>query len=124
MAREVHELHLELLLGKGVFDPMDNRIGRIEEVRAEQQGDEWVIVEYLVGIAAIFERLSAWNLGTGLLHLLGGRNLHQGYRVPWDKLDLSNPEHPRLLCTLDQLKEMSHQLEMQAETEDSKPNNK
>jgi hypothetical protein len=110
------ELHLELLLGKSVFDTMNNPIGRIEEVRAEQQGDEWVIREYLVGVVAIFERLSAWNLGAGLMHLLGARNLHQGYRVPWDKLDLSDPGQPRLLCTLDELKEISHQLE--AETED------
>jgi hypothetical protein len=110
-----NELYLELLLGKCVFDKMNNRIGRIEEVRAEQQDDEWVIVEYLVGIAAIVERLSAWNLGAGLLHLLGARNLHQGYRVPWDQLDLSDPEQPRLLCTLDELKEISHQLEAEDE---------
>lgn len=105
------ELRLELLLGKCVFDAVGDRVGRIEEMRAEQQNDEWVILEYLVGIAAIVERLSAWNLGTGLLHLLGARKIHKSYRIPWDKLDLSDPDRPRLTCTVDQLKEISKQLE-------------
>jgi len=105
------ELRLELLLGKCVFDAVGDRVGRIEEMRAEQQNDEWVILEYLVGIAAIVERLSAWNLGTGLLHLLGARKIHKSYRIPWDKLDLSDLDRPRLTCTVDQLKEISKQLE-------------
>ena len=40
------ELHLELLLGKPVTDSTGKCIGRIEEVRAKQQGDEWIIHEY------------------------------------------------------------------------------
>lgn len=41
------EVHLELLLGKSVVDQAGKPVGRIEEVRAEQQVDEWVIHEYL-----------------------------------------------------------------------------
>lgn len=104
MAREVH---LELLLGKGVLDSKDRLIGRIEEVRAEQQGDEWIIKEYLIGNAALLERLSAWTIGLSILRLLGARKIYGGYSVPWDKLDLTNPDKPRLLCTLDELKELS-----------------
>ncbi|HEY9641793.1 MAG TPA: hypothetical protein V6C57_14995 [Coleofasciculaceae cyanobacterium] len=100
------ELHLELLLGKSVVDPLGHQAGLIEEVRAEQQGEDWVIVEYWLGISAIVERLSAWSLGTGLLHFLGARKIRKSYRVPWDKLDLSDPDHPRLSCTLDDLKEI------------------
>ncbi len=105
------ELHLELLLGKCVFDALGDRVGRIEEVRAEQQEDSWVILEYLIGVAAIVERLSAWNLGTSLLHFLGARKLNKSYRVPWNKLDLSNPDRPHLICSIDELKEISQQLE-------------
>ena len=101
------ELHLELLIGKCVFDVVGNRVGRIEEVRAEPQGDEWTIIEYYVGVAAILERFSAWNLGTGLLHFLGARKLHKGYCIPWDKLDLSDLEHPRLFCKMDELKKIT-----------------
>lgn len=103
---ETRELHLELLLGKPVVDPNGNHVGHIEEMRAEQRGDEWVIVEYLVGIAAIAERLSAWTIGASLLRLLGAHKFRTGYRVPWNKLDLSEPDHPRLMCTVAELKEI------------------
>lgn len=97
------ELHLELLTGKCVVDLTGARMGYISEVRAEQQDDEWVIVEYWVGVAATLERLSVWHLGSSLLHRLGAYNMHKNYRIPWDKLDLSDPEHPRLTCAIDEL---------------------
>lgn len=103
------ELHLELLLGTDVRDSIGQSVGRIEEVRAQQQGDEWVIQEYLIGIPALLERLSAWTIGLKILHGLGAHKIFGGYRVPWDKLDLTNPEEPRLLCTLEELKTLSEQ---------------
>lgn len=105
------ELHLELLLGKQVLDCEGQAIGRIEEIRAEQQGDEWVIQEYLVGSMALLERLSAWKIGMGILKLLGARKLHAGYRIPWNQLDLSNPESPSLQCSCSDLKALNEQLE-------------
>lgn len=98
------EIHLELLLGKQVLDSTGKAIGRIEEVRAEPQGEDWVVQEYLIGYAAILERLSAWTIGLGILHLLGARKIHGGYTVPWEKLDLTNPDKPRLRCSLAELK--------------------
>ncbi len=108
-----HEIHLELLLGRRVLDSTGKTVGRIEEVRAQQQGDEWVVHEYLIGYAALLERLSAWTIGLGILHLLGARNIHGGYRVPWEQLDLANPQQPRLRCSLDELKTISEKLEDQ-----------
>ncbi|MEH2071857.1 MAG: hypothetical protein V7K47_27535 [Nostoc sp.] len=99
-----HEIHLELLLGKQVLDSTGKAIGRIEEICAEQQGEEWVIKEYLIGYAAILERLSAWNIGIGILNLLGAQKIYGGYTVPWDMLDLTDPQKPRLHCSLDELK--------------------
>ena len=101
------EVHLELLLGKGVLDSKDKLIGRIEEVRAEQQGNEWIIKEYLIGNAALLERLSAWTIGLTILHLLGARKIHGGYSVPWDKLDLTDLEKPRLRSTIEEFKELT-----------------
>ncbi|XGV99027.1 MAG: hypothetical protein ACAF41_08830 [Leptolyngbya sp. BL-A-14] len=98
-----NERHLELLLGRCVYDTADNRVGRIEEIRAEQEGSDWVIQEYLLGATAILERLSAWSLGIGILRLLGAHKLQVGYRVPWDKLDLSDVHHLRLNCSIDAL---------------------
>ena len=104
-----HEIHLELLLGKQVLDSDGKAVGRIEEVRSEKQGSEWVVQEYLIGYPAILERLSAWTIGLGILHLFGAHKIHGGYNIPWDKLDLTDPEKPRLLCNLDDLKTISKQ---------------
>lgn len=98
------EINLELLLSKSVIDPKGKPVGRIEEVLVEQQGNQWIVREYLIGSAAILERLSAWTIGLSILHLMGARKLHTGYRVPWDKLDLTDPKKPRLLCNLHELK--------------------
>lgn len=105
------EIHLELLLGKQVLDCEGNAIGRIEEIRAEPEGEDWTIREYLVGITALWERLSAWRIGIGLAKLLGARKLNGGYRIPWNLLDLSDPESPRLYCTRSELEALKDQLE-------------
>ncbi len=39
-----------------------------------------------------------------MLRLLGARNIHEGFCIPWDKLDLTDPDRPRLTCTIEQLK--------------------
>ena len=101
------ELHLELLLGKCVFDSVGERVGRIEEVRAQQQGDEWAIVEYLVGVAAVAERLSIRSLANQVLSLFRQLDRDEGYSIPWDKLDLSDPEHPRLTCKIAELPKLN-----------------
>lgn len=99
----VTEVHLELLLGRRVIDVDGYACGRLEEVVAEERGGECVVSEYLVGRAALVERLSAGHVGRSILSLLGAKGAHSGHRVPWDKLDLSDPERPRLLCRLDEL---------------------
>ncbi len=103
------EIHLEILLGKRVLDSTGKEIGRIHEMRAAQQGDEWVIQEYVIGPAALLERLSAWTIVRTILPLIGAREIHGGYIVHWNQLDLTNPEKPRLLCKLDELKTLSNQ---------------
>jgi hypothetical protein len=105
------ELHLELLLNTCVLDENGHCIGRIEEVRAARQGDSWVVTEYLVGSAALLERFSAWGIGLSVLRLLGGSKLPSGKRIPWDKLDLSEPAKPRLLCAVTELKPLEGQPE-------------
>jgi sporulation protein YlmC with PRC-barrel domain len=97
------EIHIELLLGTQVVDSEGRSVGRLEEVLAEPQGEELVVTEYLLGSYAIIERLSAWTIGRALLDLFGA-GTREGYRVPWDKLDLSDPVRPRLTCSLDELK--------------------
>lgn len=101
----VKEIKLEILLGKRIIDSTGKQLNwRIQEVRAEQDADEWVIREYLLGTTAILERLS---VGTFLYSFFRSRQNSSGYKVPWDKLDLTNVEKPRLLCPLDELEKLS-----------------
>ncbi len=98
------EVHLELLLSKKVVDSTGKSAGRIHEIHAEKQGSEWLVKEYVIGIAGLLERLSILNVGLEILQRLGARQTQGGYIVPWDKLDLTDLEKPRLNCTLDELR--------------------
>src|SRR5436309_15353753 len=99
-ASKKNEVKLELLLGRRVVDVNGVRVGRIEEILADREGDELLVTQYLVGSYGLFQRLSIFHFGMGLLHYLGGRaHSANPHRIPWDKLDLSNCEHPRLTCT-------------------------
>ncbi|HKZ02797.1 MAG TPA: hypothetical protein VJ180_11180, partial [Pyrinomonadaceae bacterium] len=70
-----------------------------------------LVTEFLVGRYAVLERLSAWNLGRELLRIFRRNKRFGGYRIPWDKLDLSNPEAPRLRCSVRELKTLQRQVE-------------
>ena len=96
------EIKVELILGKRVRAMNGKSIGHLEEIRAELKQGECFVQEYHVGSYAAFERLAALTIGRAILHLFGAKS--EGYRVPWDKLDLSDPEKPRLLCSVQELK--------------------
>jgi hypothetical protein len=100
------ELHIERLLGRKVFDSKGRRIGRIEEVVAERQGDEWVVLEYWVGSGALLHRLSARGAARAVLCLCGVKE-KEGYKVPWDKIDFSRPKRVRLDCARDELEKLT-----------------
>ncbi|CDX21509.1 conserved hypothetical protein [Mesorhizobium sp. ORS 3324] len=96
-------VNLERLAGRRVSSQHGRIIGYIEEIIAEQEGDDLVVTEFHVGIFAAFERLSAWTVGTALLDFFALRRREGLQCIPWDKLDISDPAHPRLLCTDDEL---------------------
>ena len=92
------EVRLDHLLGRKVVDAAGEVIGRLEEAIAEVRVDtagSWHIVrEFHVGKYAMLERLGAGLLGRELMRLLGAR--HAGYIVPWEEMDLEDPERPRV----------------------------
>ena len=94
------DIPLELLLSKRVVDANGQSAGRIEEVCAEQQGEELVVQEYWLGPYALGERLAVW---LPMLRWLGVGKRRRGYRVPWDKMDVTDPEQPRLRCAKEEL---------------------
>ena len=76
-------VRLQSLVGHRVYDGEGRVVGRIEEVRAEWQGDELVVTEYQCGPAALLSRLG-----------IGHRRERK--RIAWDQLDLSDPAKPRV----------------------------
>jgi hypothetical protein len=88
-------VYLDDLLGRRVVAQDGRSAGRIEEVRAERRGDEYEIVEFLLGTGALLERFA----------------IARRFRTPkmrvarWDQVDLDSPATPRLRCPIEALAE-------------------
>lgn len=98
------EIHAELLIGRRVRALNGRVIGRVEEIRVKQEARGWLVEEFLTGSYGTLERLAAFNVARSILYVLGGRQTKASYRIPWDKLDLSEPTVPRLLCEVSELR--------------------
>jgi sporulation protein YlmC with PRC-barrel domain len=90
MTRALREVHVEKLLGRRVRDASGRVVGRIEEIHTDDKG---VVSEFLLGPAALWERLGQSTLELPFVRLLGLQR--SDHRVPWNELDLSDPDHPR-----------------------------
>ena len=93
-----HSLRLDRLIGRRVLTANNRRLGRLEECRVERRGSAWVVTEWVVGAAGLFERL---GLGTRLLF---GLSRGASYIIRWDQLDVSDPDRPRLTCAIEDLR--------------------
>jgi hypothetical protein len=58
-----------------------------------------VICECVIGVAGLLERL-----GLGLRLVVGRKR--GGFIARWDQLDLTNPDRPRLLCPVEELRRL------------------
>lgn len=92
-------VHLEQIIGRIVRDADGKRVGRLQEVRGELRGDELELVEFHLGRAALLHRI-----GVPALKLLGIRRLPEPIRIPWERMDLSDPDHPKFDGSRDELK--------------------
>ena len=85
-------LHLEQVVAKKIRD-IDGRIaGRLEEVHADWQGDECVVTHYVIAAK-----------GTYALRQIGFERQTRSYVVPWDQMDFSDPQKPKLKCRIHDL---------------------
>ena len=91
-------LPLDRLVGRPVVDRNGQPAGRIEELRVETRNGEWIVVEYVLGVGGLLERLNV-----GLKLLLGARLRRRS--APAHRIDLSDPGSPRLTCGRDELRE-------------------
>ena len=105
MSREVALHHL---LGRTVRDPNGRKVGRVEELRAgielHEQGNDYVVTEFDVGSFGAIESLAGPYLARQLLRRLGRFAPYRSHRIPWDRLDLTDPRNPRSLDTVEALK--------------------
>lgn len=108
MSREVA---LHSILGRIVRDPDGRKVGRIQELRAgielHQGGNEYVVKEFHVGSFGAIESLAGAHFARMLLHRLGRFASYEHHAIPWDRLDLADPRHPKSLDAIAQLREKS-----------------
>jgi hypothetical protein len=97
MSGSAREVHVERLIGREVHDAAGRRVGRIAEIVARKKDDEFVVASYIVGPVAWIHRFAVAGLGLRM------RGLGRVYRVEWDEMDLSDPEHPRVACAREEL---------------------
>lgn len=95
---DARERRVELLLGRTVCDVEGETVGRLEDICADTAGSEVVVREFVVGPFGAAARLRLGNVLPSVLGLvgLGGNGRH--YRVPWQLMDLSDADHPRVRC--------------------------
>jgi sporulation protein YlmC with PRC-barrel domain len=91
-------VHLERLSGKKILDMDGKTAGRLEEVHADWRGGECIVTHYVIATARKRRPLTLAHLIAFVLREMGAHTYQGNVDVPWDKLDLSDPEHPRLQC--------------------------
>lgn len=80
------EISLELMVGRTVLTRDGARLGKVEEIRANDQGE---VTEFVIGNKGLLERLS--SIGLFSRHA-------SGYVVRWDQLSLDDLPNLRLTC--------------------------
>jgi sporulation protein YlmC with PRC-barrel domain len=88
MSRQVR---VQDLMGRRVRDADGKVIGRIMEISATVRGKECTIDSYHLGATAFLQRL-----GIGAGRLIGLSRSREPQKIPWQELDLSDPERPVL----------------------------
>jgi hypothetical protein len=91
-------LRLDRVIGRQVLTANNRSLGRLEECRVARRGSAWVVTEWVIGPAGLFERL---GLGA---RLVLGRGHGGSFVARWDQLDLTNPDRPRLTCAVEDLR--------------------
>jgi sporulation protein YlmC with PRC-barrel domain len=97
------EVHVEQLLGKRVRDADGRVLGRLEEFHVEHQDGEDVVTEFLIGPAALWQRIGGFVTQLPYFRLIPLSR--REYSVSWKLMDLSDPETPRVLARRDELPE-------------------
>jgi sporulation protein YlmC with PRC-barrel domain len=101
------EIRVTDLVGRRVYDAAGRSIGRIEELICEielrPEGRDYVVRELHVGAAGFLEAIAGSTLARRLLRTVGRGSGYTRYRVPWEVVDLGDPERPRITLRREEL---------------------
>jgi sporulation protein YlmC with PRC-barrel domain len=90
------EIRLERLLGRLLVDAFGHSVGTIEDVVAEPDGEDYLVTHVVVGPHAPLARALAFGHKIPVLDALGLGRSPRVRRLPWEWLDLADPDRPRL----------------------------
>ena len=91
------EIRFEDLIGKPVRNQYGRIIGRIEEARVEPEGDDYLVTDFLIGPVELWPRILTFLGEVPTLRAVGLGRQGKLRPFPWQWIDLSDPERPRLL---------------------------
>ena len=89
---------MDRLVGMQVIDRDGRAAGRIHEFRVDVRGTDWVITDYVIGVAGLLERL-----GIGVKLLLG-TNIERKVAAADQLIFDADLRHARLTCRADELR--------------------
>lgn len=95
MMEVTREIALEQILGRVVRSPAGRPVGRIEDLRAEPEGDDYVVREVVIGELGLMARLLGMAGQLPTFWSIGLRRRYRRRAVRWSWIDWSDPEHPR-----------------------------
>ena len=91
---------LDQLVGRVVRAADGRRIGRIEELEAEivleAHGNEYVVTRFGVGRLGPLDTIASARIVQQLVRRLVRATNYVRYHIPWDWMDLTDVEHPRV----------------------------
>jgi hypothetical protein len=91
------EVGFEDLLGRVVRTAAGRPVARIDDFRVEPEGEEYVVRQVVLSELGLRARLFAMAAQLPTLRALGLAGPYRTRAVPWDWLDLSDPEGPRFV---------------------------
>jgi sporulation protein YlmC with PRC-barrel domain len=106
----VRQIRVTDLIGRRVRDRDGRSIGRVEELVCEIElradGRDYVVRELHVGALGFLEAVGGSALAKALFRTLGRGSGYTRYRVPWDALDLTDVERPRVRISREEMTAM------------------
>jgi sporulation protein YlmC with PRC-barrel domain len=102
----VREIQLRDILGASVVDAEGEHLGRLEEIECERGDERCPINFYIVEHRGLRDRISSWALTSSMQKKLSEKRKDRPYRIPWNQMDLSDPQNPRVLVPKELLEPM------------------